>query len=553
MSGDGQFQSGEQVVSLTGSGSAVGTVALTAGQTYQIVVAGLGGAAPNTFEARWAFEGGSSVTTYTALPSASSSLGGIINPGNAAQAGIWGSVYGANTLEQRIYTFAAAPSSTFLDMTGTFPGLLAQAPAPMGNLAVVTSSFATSRNITLSAQGGFNTNALNLTLNGTISTPLAFAGLNGGITKTNNTGTLILNNAANTYTGPTSIRAGTVQAISLANGGVPSSIGESSNAPGNVWLDGGTLQYLGTAAASIDRSFTITTNGGGIDNSSAAATSSLTLASLLAPQLFTLATIGTHLFTLTGSNTGANVFDPPIVDSTGATSLNKSGAGSWTIPNNTNSYTGITSLSAGVLHVTAVNSLGSTAGGTVVSGGGTLEIDGTNFTLPAEPLFLNGTGTAATVGALSAVGSVTVPGVIDIATSAGIGATAASTLTLSGNIRDDGASALSFVGAGNVTASSTISSSSDDYTLSPFTASLYQGTNIDFGTAAASVANLNSAITGSVVGTTALSATVTYNGPINFPSPAAVTWSGIFGSSTAPLFNGITTDTFSTSGSRPSP
>ena len=58
----------------------------------------------------------------------------------------------------------------------------------------------------------------------------------------------------------------TLTATTLANGGTASSIGSSSNAAGNLYLQGSTLRYIG-AGASTDRLFTIGSGGATIDAS----------------------------------------------------------------------------------------------------------------------------------------------------------------------------------------------------------------------------------------------------------------------------------------------
>ncbi|HLX60677.1 MAG TPA: C25 family cysteine peptidase [Planctomycetota bacterium] len=73
-------------------------------------------------------------------------------------------------------------------------------------------------------------------------------------------GTLSLLNVANTYLGATIVGGpSTLQPVFLANGGLPSSIGQSSNASASLVLLGGTLSYTG-ASVTIDRGFSVTSD-----------------------------------------------------------------------------------------------------------------------------------------------------------------------------------------------------------------------------------------------------------------------------------------------------
>ncbi len=68
-------------------------------------------------------------------------------------------------------------------------------------------------------------------------------------------GTLILTGAS-TYTGVTTIANGVLTAGLIADGGLPSSLGASSNAAGNLVFNGGTLRYIGEDS-STNRGFTV--------------------------------------------------------------------------------------------------------------------------------------------------------------------------------------------------------------------------------------------------------------------------------------------------------
>ncbi|HCN78610.1 MAG TPA: hypothetical protein DIT13_15625 [Verrucomicrobiales bacterium] len=68
-------------------------------------------------------------------------------------------------------------------------------------------------------------------------------------------GTLVLNADSN-YSGITFIGNGTLRAQQLTDGGVPGSLGASTNAAANLTFNGGTLQYVGMTSSS-NRNFTL--------------------------------------------------------------------------------------------------------------------------------------------------------------------------------------------------------------------------------------------------------------------------------------------------------
>ncbi|OQB80125.1 MAG: tRNA nuclease WapA precursor [Planctomycetes bacterium ADurb.Bin126] len=166
------------------------------------------------------------------------------------------------------------------------------------------------------------------------------------------TGTLTLA-GANTYSGDTTIGAGTLKLG--ASGAIPDGYG-----CGNVTVDG-TLDLNG---------YSETINGlsgsGTVDNAS-----------------------GTGAYTLTvGGNDAYSTFNGTIQDTSGTLALTKMGWGTFTL-SGSNTYSGETTVSEGVLNIQHANALGSTSSGTTISDGACLEIEG-DITTAAEPLTLYG-------------------------------------------------------------------------------------------------------------------------------------------------------------------
>jgi fibronectin-binding autotransporter adhesin len=139
-----------------------------------------------------------------------------------------------------------------------------------------------------------------------------------------------------------------------------------------------------------------------------------------------------------------------VVSETAPSALTKTGVGTLNM-NAVNTYSGATNINAGVVSV-ASGSLGTATGagdGTIVASGGRLVLKATYA--PSEHLFLNGTGTTGTNGALSTDGvdnAKTFPGPITLQTNAWI-ANAANSLFLTGGITI-GANQLTTAGAGAI-------------------------------------------------------------------------------------------------------
>lgn len=150
--------------------------------------------------------------------------------------------------------------------------------------------------------------------------------------------TLILG-GTNTYTGATTVSAGTLKA------GSTGAFSSSSAFTVNATLDlGGNNSLIASLAG----------NGSGIVTNSGGSTSTLTA----------------------GGNNTSTAFAGVIQDGTSGTALLKSGSGILTL-SGTNSYTGATTIGAGTLALTGTGSIATSSGVNLTNAGTTFDISGT--------------------------------------------------------------------------------------------------------------------------------------------------------------------------------
>ncbi|RUT98515.1 autotransporter outer membrane beta-barrel domain-containing protein, partial [Mesorhizobium sp. USDA-HM6] len=265
--------------------------------------------------------------------------------------------------------------------------------------------------------GNISLGGATLTINGvdTRSYAGAISGA-GGLVK-NGGNIQALAGCGSSYTGSTVINGGTLQVTCLKNGGVNSSIGASSSGPTNLVI-GGTLSYVGTGD-STDRQFTLGTAGGTLDASGSGAINFTSTAPITLSGSNTARTL-----TLGGGNTGNNSLAAQIADNgIGKTALSKTGTGTWVLKNSASTYTGVTTISGGVLAVdkmanggqaSSIGASSSLASNLVIGSGSTLRYTGSGdttdrlFTLSTGTSFIESSGTGAIV--FSNTGSATYTG-----------------------------------------------------------------------------------------------------------------------------------------------
>ncbi|MBW8884074.1 MAG: autotransporter-associated beta strand repeat-containing protein, partial [Planctomycetia bacterium] len=204
----------------------------------------------------------------------------------------------------------------------------------------------------------------------------------------------------------------------------------------SITFAGNGYSVTGTVAALTLQSGITTTNAVGTNTfsipltlptsetfTSTYATTSLTLSGLISMGGQTLTINGTGNMTLSGVISGAG----------GA--IVKTGPGTATL-GGANTYTGLTTVNTGVLIVTNASGLGSTAAGTIVNSGATLQAS--SAVTFAEPVTLNGGGVnnnpLVGSGALTNTSTATWSGPITLGSDASIGTSSGLTLTLSGGV-----------------------------------------------------------------------------------------------------------------------
>ncbi len=151
---------------------------------------------------------------------------------------------------------------------------------------------------------------------------------NAVLTKTG-AGTLYLTNDQNSYTGNTSITAGTIIVSSIGSiGAGPSQLGARSN---SVLISNGTLSYVGTGETT-DRPIVMNGN----TTIDASGSGPLVVTGLVN-------SAGTKTLTLSGFGQDANELRSVLADNGGTLSVTKAGLGTWVISGD-NTYSGATNI-----------------------------------------------------------------------------------------------------------------------------------------------------------------------------------------------------------------
>ena len=455
----------------------------------------------------------------------------------------------------RDYAIVKSGSSTFsLTGTNTYTGgttinggtLIVNSASSLGtgtlNLNAgtleVATGFTTSRTIVL----GNAASTIRVDASQTYTVTSSISGA-GGLTKTG-AGILTLNGAANnTYTGTTTVNQGTlilakpgsVLAPAITIGGAGSSATVQIGADFQLYGANATINSQGQLNLNNFQEYvgTLTLNGGAvvtgtgllyIGSGGIVSTSSTTLATLSG--YFSLVT--NQIFNIASGSTGTGVdvtISGSIAEWVAGATVTKQGSGTLVL-SGANSYTGLTTVSSGVLNIQNSSALGTTAAGTNVAAGAALQIQG-NIVVANEALTLNGSGVSSDGAFRNISGNNSVAGAITLGSASTI-ASDSGTLTLTGGITNGGF-ATTFAGAGNISESGIISGTggiaktgSGTSTLSG--ANTYSGlTTISAGTLQV---NVNNALGGAASGTTVASGASLKLNNVNYATAEALTLNG---------------------------
>jgi len=286
-----------------------------------------------------------------------------------------------------------------------------------GTIIVAPSTAATNQTITGgSLTGSSGGGTLGVQHNGTGMLTIASTIVDhGGATSfAKSGGGTVRLNAANSYTGGTTLSGGRLEVAQLANGGIASSIGASSAAAANLVIESGTLAYTGGVDAVTDRGITLV-NGG-------------------AERAIQV-------------DSGRTVEFSGLVTSTDDAGLTKTGWGTLVLSNAANDYVGVTTITQAPGAGSSTLSVNTLSDGGVASSIGAASSDSANLVISNSARLQYTGGTVAIDRGFTLAGGL---GGIDVA-NAGTTLTIGGVATGAGSLVKHGAGTLILTGANNYT------------------------------------------------------------------------------------------------------
>lgn len=274
----------------------------------------------------------------------------------------------------------------------------------------------------------------------------------GGLTKSA-AGTWVVS-GNNSYSGATTVSVGVLNlqsktALGNTTGGTTVASGAALQLQNDILVAGEALTVTGTGVGGTGAVRNISGNNtwtGGVNLSGNTTVGSdaglLTFSGNITNGIRTLTVTGAGDTTISG------------VIGNGSGGITKTGTGTLTL-SGANTYTGGTTISAGVVNIQNNSALGTTGTGTTVATGAALQLQN-NITVTGEPLTLNGTGISSDGALRNFSGNNTWTGAVTLGSSPGATIQSdAGLLTISGNITGN-TRTLTVDGAGNTTLSGTI-------------------------------------------------------------------------------------------------
>jgi autotransporter-associated beta strand protein len=360
--------------------------------------------------------------------------------------------------------------------------------------------------------GNISNNATFLNSGTNSQTLLGVISGTGALTQNNSASTLTLS-GNNTYTGTTTISVGTLEIASAGRLGGGSYAGNIANS-GTFLYNGTNNQTLsgvtsgsGVLAKSNSSTLTLTGNNTYTGNTTiSAGTLEIGSTGRLGGGSYAgnISNSGTFLYNGTNNQTLSGVIS-------GSGVLAKSNTSTLILTGN-NTYTGATTVSAGILNIQHNNALGTAAGGTTVASGSALQLQG-DITVTGEALTLDGGG-ASNTGALRNIsGNNTWAGNINSSGATTYIGSDSGLLTLSGNLSNTNTVyAYSFTGNGNILVSGIMSGNGSAAVSKLGTGTLtLSGNNTFSGSVSASVGMVSISSIGNVGVASAAGAGTTIN------------------------------------------
>ncbi len=244
-----------------------------------------------------------------------------------------------------------------------------------------TASFATSKNVILNGASALNqdfyVDAGTFTINGLISD---LAAATGAHVRKLGVGTLVLGNDVNTFGEVVVAGNGVLSVGTIGNAGANSALGTNGLIKIGQGVLSGNLTYTGAGEIS-DKVVDLfgSTGNATLDQSGAGL---LKFSSNLSSS-----GLGAKTLTLQGSTAGSGELAGALTNNaSGALALIKDGTGSWTL-SAVNTYSGGTTINAGLLALTGAGSLGS--GPISIASAGTLALTGSDLTLASGQSLTN--------------------------------------------------------------------------------------------------------------------------------------------------------------------